>query len=163
MGAYLRVRAINTGANHWLDRHRLGTRWSVPDDRFITDDLTRLEDRLVVPFDSRTTTWTSIAPGSGFVFEGLVKAPESPGPYSLRIGMVEEDVAWFSEIEVSALVVDAENLSACGETPTTRSANSQDVSYVGERGRCVDSAEAAKLPGLEELELVARSRRSDSN
>ncbi len=124
-GAYLRVRAINTGANHWLDRHRLGTRWSVPDDRFITDDLIRLEDRLVVPFDSRTTTWTSIAPGSGFVFEGLVKAPESPGPYSLRIGMVEEDVAWFSEIEVSALVVDAENLSACGETPTTHSANSQ--------------------------------------
>ena len=112
-GAYLRVQAINTGSNHWLDTHRLGTRWSIPVDRFVTDDLADLEDRLVVPYDSRTTTWTSIAPGSGFVFEGLVKAPKAPGPYTLTIGMVEEEVAWFSEIEVQAVVVDADSRSNC--------------------------------------------------
>ncbi|MDE2903913.1 MAG: hypothetical protein OXP73_12920 [Chloroflexota bacterium] len=112
-GAYLRVRAINAGSNHWFDSHRLGTRWSIPVDRFVTEDLTDLEDRLVVPYDSRTTTWTSIAPGSGFVFEGLVKAPAAPGPYTLTIGMVEEEVAWFSEIEVQALVVDADSRSKC--------------------------------------------------
>ncbi len=113
--AFLRVEAVNTGSNHWLDSHRLGTRWSLPDNRFITDDLTGLEDRLVVPYDSRTTTWTSIAPGSAFVFEGAVKAPESPGAYTLTIGMVEEEVSWFSEIEVAALVVDADSPSACAQ------------------------------------------------
>ena len=113
--AFVRVEAINTGANHWLDSHRLGTRWSLPDDRFISDDLTTLEDRLVVPYDSRTTTWTSIAPGSAFVFEGTVRAPESPGAYTLTIGMVEEEVSWFSEIEVAALVVDANNQAACAQ------------------------------------------------
>ena len=113
--AFLRVQAINAGSNHWLDSHRLGTRWSLPNDRFITDDLTGLEDRLVVPYDSRTTTWTSIAPGSAFVFEGAVKAPESPGAYTLTIGMVEEEVSWFSEIEVAALVVNAGSHSACAQ------------------------------------------------
>ena len=113
--AFLRVAAFNTGTNHWLDSHRLGTRWSLPDDRFIADDLTTLEDRLVVPYDSRTTTWTSIAPGSAFVFEGSVKAPESLGAYTLTIGMVEEEVSWFSEIEVSALVVDADDRDACAQ------------------------------------------------
>ena len=112
-GAFLRVQAINAGSNHWLDTHRLGTRWSLANDRFIAEDLTGLEDRLVVPYDSRTTTWTGIAPGSGFVFEGLVKAPESPGPYTLTIGMVEEEVDWFSEIEVPALVVEADDRSSC--------------------------------------------------
>lgn len=114
-GAYLRVQAINTGSNHWRDEHRLATRWSAPGDRFIADDLTKLEDRLVVPYDSRTTTWTSIAPGSGFVFEGLVQAPESPGSYTLTIGMVEEEVAWFSETEVQALVTEADELSGCNQ------------------------------------------------
>jgi hypothetical protein len=112
-GAFLRVEAVNTGSNHWLASHRLGTRWSLPDDRFITDDLTEYEDRLVAPYDSRTTTWTSIVPGSAFVFEGLVKAPESLGAYTLTLGMVEEEVAWFSEIEVTALVVDADSRGAC--------------------------------------------------
>ena len=113
--AYLRVEAVNTGSNHWFDSHRLGTRWTLPDDRFITDDLTTLEGRLVVPYDSRTTTWTSIAPGSAFVFEGPVKAPESPGAYTLTIGMVEEEVSWFSEIEAQALVVDADDQGACAQ------------------------------------------------
>lgn len=123
-GAFLRVQAINTGSNHWLDTHRLGTRWSVPDDRFIAEDLTKLEDRLVIPHDSRTTTWTGIAPGSGFVFEGLVKAPEAPGLYTLAIGMVEEEVAWFSEVKVQALVVDAGSLSECALPPQAGASDS---------------------------------------
>ena len=117
--AYLRVQAINTGSEHWRDMHRLGTRWSAPEDRFVPEDLTTLEDRLVVPYDARRTTWTSIAPGSGFVFEGAVKAPSAPGAYRLTLGMVEEDVAWFSEIEVSATVVDASNQTACTHSTLT--------------------------------------------
>ena len=112
-GAYLLVQAVNTGSQDWRGSHRLATRWSVPDDRFVPQDLTTLEDRLFMPLDAPTTTWTSVAPGSGFVFDGVVSAPFAPGLYTLTLGMVEEDVAWFSEIEVPAIVVDESGQAAC--------------------------------------------------
>ncbi len=118
-GAYLLVQAVNTGSQDWQGFHRLGTRWSVPDDRFVPQDLTTLEDRLSVPFDAPTTTWTSVAPGSGFVFEGVIRAPSAPGLYTLTLGMVEEDVAWFNEIEVPAIVVAASDQAACAHPSAT--------------------------------------------
>ena len=66
-----------------------------------------------MPLDAPTTTWTSVAPGSGFVFDGVVSAPSAPGLYTLTLGMVEEDVAWFSEIKVPAIVVDESGQAAC--------------------------------------------------
>ena len=112
-GAYLLVQAVNTGSQDWQGSHRLATRWSVPDDRFVPQDLTTLEDRLFMPLDAPTTTWTSVAPGSGFVFDGVIRAPSTPGLYTLTLGMVEEDVAWFSDIEVAAVVVDDGGQAAC--------------------------------------------------
>ena len=112
-GAYLLVQAVNTGSQDWRGSHRLATRWSLPDDRFVPQDLTTLEDRLFMPLDAPTATWTSVAPGSGFVFDGVVSAPSAPGLYTLTLGMVEEDVAWFSEIKVPAIVVDESGQAAC--------------------------------------------------
>lgn len=111
--AYLRIQAMNDGSNAWYDKHRLGTRWTVPDDRFVSEDLTLLEGRLGVPYNVRSPIWTSIPPGSGFVFEGVVKAPSTPGVYTLTLGMVEEGVAWFSETSIPAVVVETSDQRAC--------------------------------------------------
>ncbi|MDE2897837.1 MAG: hypothetical protein OXO54_05905 [Chloroflexota bacterium] len=114
--AHLRVQAMNDGSNAWYARHRLGTRWTVPDNRFVSEDLTLLEGRLGVPYNVKSPTWTSIPPGSGFVFEGVVEAPSTPGVYMLTLGMVEEDVAWFSETSIPAVVVEASDWRACNHS-----------------------------------------------
>ena len=111
--AYLRIEAMNEGSNAWQDTHRLGTRWTASEDQFVPENLTMLEDRLVVPYDARSPIWTSIPPGSGFVFEGVVRAPSSPGAYTLTLGMVEEGVAWFSETSIPARVVATNDPNAC--------------------------------------------------
>ena len=104
--AFIQVQALNPGETAWGPAHRLGLRWSIPDDRFVVDDLTALEARLLVPINEQKYSWPKIETGSGFVFEGTIQAPVSPGPFTLTLGMVEENVAWFSEIEVPVVVVD---------------------------------------------------------
>ena len=111
--AFVQVQALNSGESAWGPSHRLGLRWSIPDDRFIVDDLGALETRLLVPHNEQRYAWPKIETGSGFVFEGTIQVPASLGPYTLTLGMVEENVAWFSEIDVPVTVVGAEDGASC--------------------------------------------------
>ncbi len=111
--ALVQVQALNTGAQPWGPAYRLGARWSLPEDRFVAQDLASLETRLLVLHDARREPWPKMETGSGYVFEGAVEAPSGPGPYTLTLGMVEENVTWFSEIEVPVVVVGANGREAC--------------------------------------------------
>lgn len=111
--AFVQFQALNSGATAWGPAHRLGLRWSLPDDRFVAQDLSTLEARLLVPVDELRYSWPTIETGSGFVFEGTIQVPAGPGPYTLTLGMVEEDVAWFSEIDVPVVVVGADEDAPC--------------------------------------------------
>ena len=111
--AFVQVQALNSGETTWGPTHRLGVRWSLPDDRFIVDDLPTLESRLLVPHNEQKYSWPKIETGSGFVFEGTIRVPVSPGPYTLTLGMVEEDVAWFGEIDVPVVVVSVDDDAPC--------------------------------------------------
>ena len=111
--ALVQVQALNSGTKAWGPDHRLGLRWSIPTDRFIVDDLGALETRLLVRHNEQRYDWPKIETGSGFVFEGTIQVPASPGPYIVTLGMVEEHVAWFSEIDVPVTVVGADDAAAC--------------------------------------------------
>lgn len=111
--AFVQVQALNSGANAWGPDHRLGLRWSIPDDRFVAQDLGALETRLLVPVNERRFDWPTIETGSGFVFEGTVEVPAAPGVYTLTLGMVEENVAWFGEIDVPVTVIGADEVASC--------------------------------------------------
>ena len=111
--AFVQIQALNSGTNAWGPDHRLGLRWSIPDDRFIVQDLGALETRLLVPVNERRYGWPTIETGSGFVFEGAIEVPASPGSFTLTLGMVEENVAWFGEIDVPVTVVGADDAATC--------------------------------------------------
>ncbi len=114
----IRVGATNTGSTAWDSTHRLGTQWSIPDDRFILDDLPTLEGRLTVPYNERASPWASIPTGSGFIFEGPIPTPSDPGTYRLRIGLVEEDVGWFNDQDHDVVVLPPN--TTCAEHPPRR-------------------------------------------
>ncbi len=102
--AVIQAEVLNTGAIAWDAEHRLGSRWLVPDGRFVMDDLDALEGRLTVPYDGRDSPWTQIPPGGGYVFEGPIPTPTDPGTYEVRVGMVKEQVRWFGNQTVSVVV-----------------------------------------------------------
>ena len=102
--AVIQAEVLNTGAIAWDAEHRLGSRWLVPDGRFVMDDLDALEGRLTVPYDGRDSPWTQIPPGGGYVFEGPIPTPTDPGTYEVRVGMVKEHVGWFGNQTVSVVV-----------------------------------------------------------
>lgn len=102
--AFLRVVAENTGAKLWDGAFRLGTRWEALDNG---GDLPAFEGRLfMVP-------WLEVPAGSGVVFEGLVQAPTEPGFYKLKLGMVEELVAWFGQRETLVQVLGPAERGTC--------------------------------------------------
>ena len=109
----VQAEALNTGVQPWGPTHRLGVRWSTPDDRFVAQPLEKLEARLLTPHDVLKSRWSSVGAGSVLVYEGSIQAPSYPGRYTVTLGMVEENVAWFSEIEVPVDVVDANNRTPC--------------------------------------------------
>ena len=111
--AFVQVQALNSGAQAWGPDHRLGLRWSIPDDRFIVQDLGDLETRLLVRHNERQYSWPRIETGSALVFEGTIQVPASPGLYTLTLGMVEENVTWLSEIDVPVTVVGADDAASC--------------------------------------------------
>lgn len=111
--AFIQVEALHSGTTTWGPDHRLGLRWSIPDDRFIVEDLRSLETRLIVRHNERKYDWPAVETGSGYVFEGTVQAPAGPGPYVLTLGMVEENVAWFGEIDVPVTIVGADDAAPC--------------------------------------------------
>lgn len=112
-GALFIVAALNTGAQPWGPTQRLGARWSTPDDRFVRQPLEKLEARLLTPYDVHQSRLSTVGTGSVIVYEGIVQAPSDSGPYTLTLGMVEEGVAWFSEVETPVVVVDANDHAAC--------------------------------------------------
>ena len=109
----VQAEALNTGAQPWGPTQRLGARWSTPDDRFVRQPLEKLEARLLTPYDVHQSRLSTIGTGSVIVYEGIVQAPSDSGPYTLTLGMVEEGVAWFSEVEMQVVVVDANDRAAC--------------------------------------------------
>ena len=100
----IQAEVLNTGAIAWDREYRLGSRWLVPDGRFVMDDLDALEGRLTVPYDEQDSPWIQIPPGGGYVFEGPIPTPTDPGAYEVRIGMVKEQVRWFGNQTVSVVV-----------------------------------------------------------
>ena len=89
--AFIQAVAENTGTALWDGTFRLGTRWNGLGGEGVPAGP---EGRLyMVP-------WLKVPNGSGVVFEGLVEAPAEPGFYRLTVGMVEESVAWFGEVEM---------------------------------------------------------------
>ena len=102
--AVIQAEVVNTGAMAWDAEYRLGSRWLVPDGRFVMDDLDALEGRLTVPYDERDTPWVQIPPGGGYVFEGPIPTPTDPGTYELRVGMVKEHERWFGNQTISVVV-----------------------------------------------------------
>ncbi len=109
----VQVEALNTGMQPWGPTQRLGVRWSTPDDRFVRQPLEKLEARLRTPYDVHQSRWATIATGSVVVYEGSLQAPSYPGLYTLTLGMVEEGVGWFSEIEMPLVVVETSDGAAC--------------------------------------------------
>ena len=111
--ARVQAEALNTGVQPWGPTQRLGVRWSTPDDRFVAQPLEKLETRLLTPYDVHQSRWSTIGTGSVVVYEGSVQAPSYPGPYTLTLGMVEEEVSWFGEIEVPVRVVGVGDRALC--------------------------------------------------
>ncbi len=109
----VQVEALNSGVQPWGPTQRLGARWSTPDDRFVPQPLEKLEARLLTPHDIHQSRWLTIGSGSVVVYEGSVQAPSHAGPYTLTLGMVEEGVGWFGEIEVPVIVIGASDAAAC--------------------------------------------------
>lgn len=109
----VRVEALNTGVQPWGPTQRLGVRWSTPDGRFVRQPLENLEARLLTPFDVHQSRLSTIGTGSVVVYEGNVQAPSYAGRYTVTLGMVEEHVAWFSEVAAPLDVVDNSDRSAC--------------------------------------------------
>ena len=52
--------------------------------------------RIVVWEGARTPLPSDLGPGRSVQFAAIVRAPETPGTYSLRFDLVQEGVAWFS-------------------------------------------------------------------
>ena len=109
----IQVEAINSGTQAWGPAHQLGARWSTRDDRLVAQPLDQLEARVRTPHDVRNPPLSSIGTGSGLVYEGSIQVPSAPGLYTLTLGMVDEQMSWFGEIEVPLIVVGASDRAAC--------------------------------------------------
>jgi lysozyme len=89
--ASVRLVLKNVGARSWGANTRLGT--TQPRDRaslFATGGW--IDDNRVVAFD------TSVAPGESVELTFGITAPDEPGEHSESFNLVEEGVAWFSDI-----------------------------------------------------------------
>ena len=89
----LHVDAMNLGPTIWSGdvQVRLGWRWFRRLPGGGEQEVHKYEGR--IPWLGHETG--DIRPGNGYAFRGLLRAPDEPGDYVVRISMVAELVAWF--------------------------------------------------------------------
>jgi hypothetical protein len=95
----LQVTTLNTGKALWLARGkgergavRLGWRWFKGDHEVPTP-----WGRGLLKYD--------ILPGGRYRFTAMIASPREPGEYLLEVGLITEQVAWFSEQGVAPLKI----------------------------------------------------------
>jgi hypothetical protein len=113
--AAVRVRVRNASPETWPTRGarpvRLGHHW-----------LRSPDGAMILYEGARTGLPRDLPPGQEVTLEALVEAPEVPGPYLLRLTMVQERTAWFEDCGVAPLDVPISVVSAAA--PGHRSAPS---------------------------------------
>ncbi len=94
---HLEIIADNTGQALWLasaegDRGVVGLGW-----RWLRGDqeLEELSGRAPIRYD--------VFPGQSYRFRVAIEAPETPGTYTLELGLVSELVTWFSDVGAQPL------------------------------------------------------------
>ncbi|HXH11940.1 MAG TPA: hypothetical protein VNP04_19525 [Alphaproteobacteria bacterium] len=105
----LTLTAENTGQAAWLDTGdgdrgaiRLGWRWFAG-------------GQVIASSEGRAPLRYTIFPGQSYVFQTSINPPEESGTYILEFGLVNEGIAWFSELGIPPirLAVQVEHVSPC--------------------------------------------------
>src|SRR6266403_1680302 len=87
------VRVRNASGNTWLATDAPdGTRQVTLGNKWLDDS-----GRIVINDDGRTPLPANLPPGGELYLELHIRAPATPGKYTLMLDLVQEQVAWFSE------------------------------------------------------------------